>query len=312
MRRMNMKICARMYVTLYMNPDTTDFNETMFISSTETAVGKLCPNMRRVPQIGSLLAEIVVMPALLLRLPVTIIVASPVIIDLLTGPYYKDNMGHSLPSNCDSELFSLEQFFDSAYRCNGYFWGILTKIANFMTPGFVQTFINGVAAVGENSGAGEFMPGIMESVSKLGSIDAGESSEKVQDMFGGGGGQKMGRFGAVTLFMKVSIDPIAATHWLWRMGSRMVVQIIQASKQKQSISSVLWNVVYDGRLDYKELIATRMFNTCGGLALMAGYTSPLGKMTLHYCFAGVKTSTATLSEKFVTTPSPPPNRSNHP
>ena len=234
------------------------------------------------------------MPVLLLRLPVTIIVASPVIMDLLTGPCYKDNMGHSLLSNCGSEIFSLEQFFDSAYRCNGYFWGILTKIANFMTPGFVQTFINGMAAVGENSGAGDFMPGVMESVSKLGSVDAGESSEKIQDMFGGGNGQKMGRFGAMSLFMKVSTDPIAATHWLWRMGSRMVVQIIQAAKQKRSIGSVFWNIVYDGRLDYKELIATRMFNTCGGLALMAGYTSPLGKMTLHYCFAGVKTSTATL------------------
>ena len=37
-----------------------------------------------------------------------------------------------------------------------------------------------------------------------------------------------------------------------------------------------------------------MLNTCGGLALMAGYNSPLGKMTLHYCFAGVKAGTATL------------------
>ena len=57
---------------------------------------------------------------------------------------------------------------------------------------------------------------------------------------------------------------------------------------------MFWNVVYDGRLDYKELVAARMLNTCGGLALMAGYNSPLGKMTLHYCFAGVKAGTATL------------------
>ena len=277
-----------------MNPDTMDVNKTMFIPSTASAIGKLCPNMRRVPQIGSLFAEMNVMLVLIIRLPLVVIVASPVIIDLLAGPCYKDNMGHSLLSNCGSELFSLEKFFDSAYRCNGHFWRILTKIANQISPGFVQTFANGVAAVGENSGAGSFMPGIMGTVSKFGSTDAGESSEKVQDAFGGGSGEKMGRFGAIALFMKVSINPIAATHWTWRMGSRMLVQIIQAAKQKRSIGSVFWNILYDGRLDYKELIATRMFNTCGGMALMAGYNSPLGKMTLHYCFAGVKTSTATL------------------
>jgi hypothetical protein len=182
---------------------------------------------------GSLFAEMWVMPVLLIRLPLVVIVSSPVIIDLLTGPCFKDSMGHSLLSNCGGELLSLERFFDSAYRCNGHFWRILTKTANFMSPGFVQTFINGVAAVGENSGASAFMPGIMGSMSKFGSTDAGGSSEKVQDTFGGGSGEKMGRFGAIALFMKVSTNPIAATHWMWRMGSRMLVQIIQAAKQRR-------------------------------------------------------------------------------
>ena len=41
------------YVTLYMNPDTMTVAETMFIPSVTSAIGKLCPNMRRVPQIVS-------------------------------------------------------------------------------------------------------------------------------------------------------------------------------------------------------------------------------------------------------------------
>ena len=104
----------------------------------------------------------------------------------------------------------------------------------------------------------------------------------------------MGRFGAAKLFMKATVNPIAGTHWMWRMGTRMVVQIIEAAKAKRSVGSVFWNIIYDGRLDYKQLVATRMLNTCGGMALMAGYTSPLGKVTLHYCFAGVKATSATL------------------
>jgi hypothetical protein len=39
------------YVTLYMNPDTMDFKPSMFIPGTTSAIGKLCPNQRRVPQL---------------------------------------------------------------------------------------------------------------------------------------------------------------------------------------------------------------------------------------------------------------------
>jgi hypothetical protein len=276
-----------------MNPDTMDVQETMFIQHTVSAIGKLCPNQRRVPQFGSLMAETLVMDVLLVRLPVVIIVASPVLVELITGDCYADSKSHSLLMNCGSELFSLELFFDSAYRCNGHFWRILSITANFLPPGFVQTFINGVAAVGENSGASAFMPGAIGSISKVSDTNAGDSADTIQDM-SGGSDTKMGRFGAAKLFMKATVNPIAGTHWMWRMGTRMVVQIIEAAKAKRSVGSVFWNIIYDGRLDYKQLVATRMLNTCGGMALMAGYTSPLGKVTLHYCFAGVKATSATL------------------
>ena len=201
------------------------------------------------------------MPVLLARLPVTIVVASPVLVDLITSPCKSDSMRHSLLMNCGSELFSLEEFFDSAYRCNGHFWRILSIIANFLPPGFVQTFINGMATVGENSGASSFMPGVIGSFSKTSSTGAGDSAENTQELFSGGDGQgSLGRFGVAKLFMKASVNPIAGVHWMWRMGSRMVVQIIEASKQKRSVGSVFWNIIYDGRLDYKQLIATRMFN----------------------------------------------------
>ena len=244
---------------------------------------------------GSLIAEMFVMPVLLVRLPVTIMIASPVLVDLITGPCRSDSMRHSLLMNCGSELFSLEEFFDSAYRCNGHFWRILSITANFIPAGFVQTFVNGMAAVGENSGASSFMPGAIGSISKASSTEAGGSADDAQAMFSSSDdGTKLGRFGATKLFMKAAVNPIAGTHWMWRMGTRMIVQIMEAAKQKRSVGSVFWNIIYDGRLDYKQLVASRMFNTCGGMALMAGYTSPLGKVTLHYCFAGVKATTATL------------------
>ena len=229
------------------------------------------------------------MVLLAIRLPIVIVVSAPVIIDLLTGPCYLDSKSHSLLMNCGQEIFSLDEFFNAAYACNGHFWRILAKAANFLSPGFAQTFINGMTAVGENSGASAFMPGLIGAISKISANDPMESVSGVQDIIAGGS-----RYGPMSLCMKSAVNPIAMAHWMWRMASRIIVQCIQASQEKRSVGSVFWNVLYEGRVDYKELVATRMFNTCGGLALMAGYFTPMGNMVLHYCFAGVKSTTATL------------------
>jgi hypothetical protein len=230
------------------------------------------------------------MGILILRLPLVIIVSSPVIIELLTGPCYMNSLSHSLLMNCGQELFSLEDFFESAYACNAYFWRIFSVVGNFIAPGFAQTFLNGMTAVGENSGASTFLPGMIGAFSKLSANNPAEGVTNAQDLATG----SASRFGPTAIFMKTALNPIAGAHWIWRMASRIVVQIIQAVQAKRSVGSVFWNVIYDGRTDYVELVAKRMFNTCGGMALMAGYTTPLGNVILHYCFAGVKSTIATL------------------
>ena len=275
-----------------MHPDTMEVQSTMFIPSSTVGIGTLCPDQRRVPQLGSFFAELFVMPVLFIRLPVSIVIASPIVIDLITGNCFLDAKGHSLLTSCGSELFALEEFFSSAYACNGHFWRSFAIIANFLAPGFVQTFINGLVAVGENSAAGAYVAGVMAAMSKISSNDPSESTSKFQDFISGGG--TGGRFGLFGLFMKNSMNPIAGAHWIWRIGTGIVVQAIQASRQERSIGSVFMNVLYDGRSDYNELVASRMFNVCGGMALMTGYNSPLGRMVYHFCFAGVKGTVATL------------------
>ena len=267
-----------------MNPDTMEFKATMFLPNTTTGFGQLCPDQRRMPQLGSLVAEAVVMPILLLRLPIVIVVASPVMVQLLAGPCYLDTKSHSLLMSCGQEIFSLEDFFSSAYACNLYFWNILAVVGNFMQPGFAQTVLNGMAAVGENSGASAFMPGVIGAFSKISANNPTRPLTDMQDLVSGRAG----------LLISTTMNPIAGAHWIWRMGSGVIVQIIQAVEGKRSVASVFWNVLYNGRQDYADLVAKRMFNTCGGLALMAGGSSPLAQMTLHYCFAGVKNSVAML------------------
>ena len=38
--------------TLFMNPDTMEFKDTMFLPNTSISTGLLCPDQRRMPQIG--------------------------------------------------------------------------------------------------------------------------------------------------------------------------------------------------------------------------------------------------------------------
>lgn len=229
------------------------------------------------------------MAVLIVRLPLVIIVASPVMMQLLTGPCYLDSKFHSLLMNCGQELFSLEDFFNSVYACNGHFWRTFAIVGNFLPPGFAQTFLNGLTTMGENSGMSSFLPGIAGILSKLSANDPAEGVTKLQDVVAG-----EGRFGPMAMFMKTSLNPIASAHWMWRMASRIVVQIIQATQGKRSIGSVFWNVLYEGRADYEALVAKRLYNTCGGFALLAGYGGPMAQMILHYCNAGVRSTIATL------------------
>ena len=56
-----MYVLAHRYATLYMNPDTMEVSDIMFIRHAVSAVGKLCPDQRRVPQLVSFFVVVVVL-----------------------------------------------------------------------------------------------------------------------------------------------------------------------------------------------------------------------------------------------------------
>ena len=56
-----MYVLAHRYATLYMNPDTMEVSDIMFIQHAVSAVGKLCPDQRRVPQLVSFFVVVVVL-----------------------------------------------------------------------------------------------------------------------------------------------------------------------------------------------------------------------------------------------------------
>ena len=74
---------------------------------------------------GSLWAESAVASILIVKLPISLGIAAPMLMSLLTTECYKDSKSHSLLMTCGAELFSLEEFFASIYAVNGHFWRIL-------------------------------------------------------------------------------------------------------------------------------------------------------------------------------------------
>ena len=273
-----------------MHPDTMEFQDSMWIKQSTVSTGVLCPDQRRMPQIGSLIAEATRALVFFVRLPVVIIVSGPVILDLIGGDCPLRSLSHGMLMNCGAELFSLEDFFTAAYACNGHFWRIISILADKLAPGLPQTFLNGMAMTGENSGVSAYMPGVIGSITKISKNDPMGGASQMRDTF-----VPSGRMGAAGMAFQAFANPIAGTHWIYRMASRIVVQIIQAVQRQRTIASVFWNVVAEGVYDYNELVALRMLNTCGGLSIMAmGSTSPFGKVVYHYCVSGVRMMVGTL------------------
>ena len=108
------------YVTIWVNPNTFEFNEEkLFMPDSPTTAliqGQLCPSQRRTPNVGSLMAEMVVSTVLLIRLPINIILGIPVLMDLIDDKCPMLTRDHYLLKTCGAELISLDDYFDAIYR----------------------------------------------------------------------------------------------------------------------------------------------------------------------------------------------------
>ena len=273
------------WVTVWVNPNTMEIREDQMwmpeASSPALTQGVLCPSQRRMPNIGSLIAELTSAIVFMVRLPLNVMLSFPIVMDIAAGQCPIMTRGHSLLKTCGDELLSMEDFFSAIYRSNTLFWQIFAIIADSFGPGAPQTFINGIAIAGENGGWAAMMPGMAKSFSAVSDIDTAKASGVISSTVAT-------LPGPVTMAKLASRNPIAYSHYYYRLGTRMLMQITQAAKGTRSVSNVFWNVISDGRKDFEDIVLQRMRRTCGGFAIMAGFQSPLGRMMNHWCIAWVE------------------------
>lgn len=274
------------YVTLWVNPaDLEQRNDTMWMpeaSSPALTQGFLCPSQRRTPNLGSLLAEALNSFVFAIRLPVNLLLSFPIILDFYGGRCPLLNRGHSMLKSCGSELLSLEDFFSSVYRCNSLFWMTFSIVADAFGPGLPQTFMNGVVTMGENGNALAMLPGVASGLSKVGQTEpVGRVTELLSQTIAG----LPSAVHAANVAMK---NPIANVHFMYRLASRMLMQILEASQNRRTVANIFWNVVADGFKDHEDLVLQRMRRTCAGFSMVIGYNTPLGRLAHRWCNAWVE------------------------
>lgn len=273
------------YETIWVNPNSLEQRtDTLWMpeaSSPALAQGFLCPSQRRMPNLGSLVAEGANALLFFIRLPVNLLLSFPIILDVTGGRCPLLNRGHSILKTCGSEILSLEDFFTSVFRCNTLFWMAFNIIADSFGPGVPQTFINGAVVIAENGQGVAMLPSVSAGIAKAGEVDPA----KIPELIGNTIAALPSPIYMAALAMK---NPIANAHFYYRLGSRMLMQILEASQSSRSVANVFWNVVADGANDYDDIVLQRMRRTCAGFAILAGYNTPLGRLTNRWCTAFVE------------------------
>jgi hypothetical protein len=144
--------------TTNMSLSSTPHERDVMMAATSASEGKLCPAMRRLPNVGSLLAEAYVAGVELVRKVLDILLVLPAASRMWdtqeSCPIVTH--GHSLLQKCGSDLLSLDDFFDAINRANAHFWRSFAIIAERtrsmgVFANRVANIVDGVAYYGEST-----------------------------------------------------------------------------------------------------------------------------------------------------------------
>lgn len=113
---------------------TMQMRDTPWYPSVSLAPGMLCPAMRRLPNLGSMLAETAVCLVQLARFPVRLVTWLPGLSVMWREqrPCSLVTHGHSILERCGAELLSLEEFFQAQFRLNAHFWHTFSLVSNWV------------------------------------------------------------------------------------------------------------------------------------------------------------------------------------
>lgn len=280
-------------VTYFINTVTMQIREGVAWSSeVPQAVytqGQLCPTQRRMPVIGSMVSEVLAASIFFVKMPFNLVLNGVYVFRKWSSTKDGDRCplitrGHTLLlKSCNTNIFSLEDFFDSIERASQMLYRSISLVARLFNglPGSATsiTFINGIKMYGESSinPLTSYMLGPDLIAKPLSSIPIQDSA--------------VGLFsGALRMpsFMRLIPVPksfIKMSDFLYHFVVDLIYRIVRASFTGQSPSYVFYQTMYNFEERYTKGVTLTTQRGCTGLSLAFGYTNPWAMIIRHQCDA---------------------------
>lgn len=235
--------------------------------------GLLCPSLRRMPQLGSLLTETGVAGVLFLRMPLNVLL-NGIYIFQQWGKREKTcplvTKGHSAVMNaCGSNAFSLKEFFASMDKVNDIFFNIIALAArslnNFPASGNLRVFLNGIKLFGRHQ------------TDPLMNVVTG--SRLLGNALGAGAPLQQDALNVVTTTLqmpsyvtafKLTVSHMNMANFVWHFVVELIYRIVRAVKIGEPADNVFFATMYDFKKDMDEIVTGSLMKSCAGLSLTFG------------------------------------------
>jgi hypothetical protein len=297
--------------TYWLNPATMRVKNTIWqagASNVPTDVPQLCPELQRLPRLGTFLAEVLNAGVFLVRYAVFGIVYTPGLVSAWsTGPRCPQPgsaLAHSALVNCGEGAFSLDDFFDSLDDAGTVFWHSLSLLARLVvTPSdkpevaaALTDVLDGMSQYGQ--GAVDLWAGgrsilylskvpIREEVGQLwATVRAGTLGDAARMLEG------LSMPGAGVLAWSRFIYKVFSTYGLVLL-KRFLDPLADLTLGKAF--TLFWAGLYDLREEFTTTVTGRIRLACGGLQLMFGGDNPWALLAYHECAAGAELMEGMLS-----------------
>ena len=274
--------------------------------------------MRRFPNIGSLTTELLVAAVHAARPVINVAVSLPGLVKLWERGRQCSPVshGHSLLKRCGSDLFSLDDAFDSLERANSHFWtafGMLSSRIRDLGENNLANVVDGVAYFGEGTtmavgGNARYFALILHlRISGMTDLAFGRyliqsfripTSKVSVGVMSSIMPRGMGMFSASSF---VTVNPLRVARFSYRLITGAISDAIpiairinrdksagirpQDSTATRELIRVLINRLYESKVNYRKDITDSLMQGCSGLSLMLGYSGPWAALLRMQCEA---------------------------
>ncbi|EKX36199.1 hypothetical protein GUITHDRAFT_117723 [Guillardia theta CCMP2712] len=282
------------YVVYFVNPTTNEGPSTSMYSplvpQSLLSEGLLCPNERRMPEIGASLAEAWAGVLLFMRLPLNAVVLFPAIFSAGDWPLFTQcatvTLGNSMLLNCGKGILNVDLAFEAWHRSSLLYYQSFVKIITFgqgLSPSSTVLLYAKQAVIGSTTAATYMVHGSPAFMSKLlASVDFNRPFADLSHAMLYALPPWIRIFGRMMRFSVTSFHMFM--HFLERLIMDYVLKLAAGEKIDAGIFSILTGM----RGDIEDLIVTPNEQICGGVSLIFGYTNPPATVMRYFCEVGAK------------------------